>query len=246
MKKNKSLHAPTIVIDKNGLQGTAAGSESLSSVAPADPERRLLVHFQNGQQVLIPSEMLVRHEDGSYHLPVSIEDLMAMQESGGSEDGFRYNADAEMAKNGMARDATDINTQERVLPVIHEEVKVQRRLRETGVVEIHKTVHERTETVDQPLQSEEVQIERVPINRIVETPVSVRQEGDTLIIPLLEEVLVVEKRLMLREEVHVKKLRKEVHDPQEVLLREERVEVSRRAGASSDDQPQNNRTDGKQ
>jgi hypothetical protein len=126
-----------IVMDKNGLQGTAVDGESSS---PADPERRLLVHFQNGQQVLIPSTMLVRHEDGSYHLPVSIADLMAEQESSKREDGFRYAADAEMAGNGMARDTPEINTQERVLPVIQEEVKVQRRLRETGVVEINKTI----------------------------------------------------------------------------------------------------------
>jgi stress response protein YsnF len=52
-----------------------------------------------------------------------------------------------------------------------------------------------------------------------------------MIISLLEEVLVVEKRLLLREEVHIKKLRKEVHEPQEVLLREERVEIARKPGS---------------
>jgi stress response protein YsnF len=41
-------------------------------------------------------------------------------------------------------------------------------------------------------------------------------------------VLVVEKKLVLREEVHVKRVRKEVHDSREVTLREERVEVARR------------------
>jgi stress response protein YsnF len=83
--------------------------------------------------------------------------------------------------------------------------------------------------VDQPLHSEEVEVERVAINRFVEAPPPVRQEGDTTIIPLLEEVLIVEKRLLLREEVHIKKLSKEVHEPQEVLLREERVEIVRKA-----------------
>jgi stress response protein YsnF len=68
----------------------------------------------------------------------------------------------------------------------------------------------------------------VPINRIVTEALPVRYEGDTTIISLLEEVLVVEKRLMLREEVHIKRVHKEVHKPQEVLLREERVEVVRK------------------
>jgi uncharacterized protein (TIGR02271 family) len=123
------------------------------------------------------------------------------------------------------------NAEEMVIPVVDEEVTIQTRQRQSGIVEIRKTVHERTETVDQPLLSEAVEVERVTINRIVEEPVSVRQEGDTMIIPLLEEVLVVEKRLLLREEVHIKKLRREVHDPQEVLLREERVEIVRKAGS---------------
>jgi hypothetical protein len=37
---------------------------------------------------------------------------------------------------------------------------------------------------------------------------------------------------VLREEVHVKRVRKEVHESREVTLREERVEVARRLGSS--------------
>jgi stress response protein YsnF len=77
---------------------------------------------------------------------------------------------------------------------------------------------------------EQVEIERVAINRVIDEPVSIRHEGDTTIIPLLEEVLVIEKRLVLREEVHIKKLQTTVHDPQEVLLRAERVEIIRKPG----------------
>jgi len=115
----------------------------------------------------------------------------------------------------------------RVIPVVEEQVKVQTRKHESGAVSIRKTVHERTEVVDQYLQSEEVQVERVAVNRIVEAPIPVRHEGNTMIISLLEEVLVVEKRLLLREEVHITRLHKEVHDPKEVILREERVEIVR-------------------
>jgi uncharacterized protein (TIGR02271 family) len=123
-----------------------------------------------------------------------------------------------------------------VIPVVEESVNVQKRMVETGVVQIHKTVRERTEVVDQPLQSEQVEIERVPVNRIVDDVIPVRHEGDTMIISLLEEVLVVEKRLMLREEVHVRKLRTEVHDPKEVILREEQLEVVRKPASSQGNQ----------
>jgi len=117
------------------------------------------------------------------------------------------------------------NAQLHVIPIVEEKVNVQKRVREVGTVEIRKSVHERTEVVDEPLNSEDVEIARVAVNRIVEEPIPIRNEGDTMIISLLEEVLVIEKRLLLREEVHIKRVHTVVHEPQEVLLREERVEV---------------------
>ncbi len=54
-----------------------------------------------------------------------------------------------------------------------------------------------------------------------------RQEGDTLIVPLLEEVLVVQKQLLLKEEVHISKKRTEQHHPEQVTLRSEQVSVER-------------------
>ena len=76
---------------------------------------------------------------------------------------------------------------------------------------------------------EEVEIERVPINRPVEGPVPIRYEGDTMIVPLLEEVVVVEKRLILKEELHVRKRHTTAPKPQKVVLRSEQVEVERLA-----------------
>jgi len=127
----------------------------------------------------------------------------------------------------------EVNDSADVIPVLSEKVRVETRTRESAVT-IHKRVDQRTEIVDQPLQSEEVEIERVAVNRIVEAPVPVRYEGDTMIISLLEEVLVVEKRLLLREEVHIRKLHKEVHDPQEILLREEHVEIARNSSTEQE------------
>ena len=80
----------------------------------------------------------------------------------------------------------------------------------TGGVRLVKKVTEHEETVDLPLLRADVQVERVPINRVVlEAPPS-RQEGDTLIVPILEEVLVTEKRLMLKEEVRITRTQTEV------------------------------------
>jgi stress response protein YsnF len=65
----------------------------------------------------------------------------------------------------------------------------------------------------------------VPIERLVEEAIPVRYEGDTMIVSVLEEVLVVEKRLMLKEELHIRKRRVERHQPQCVTLRHEEARV---------------------
>ncbi|MCC6457745.1 MAG: YsnF/AvaK domain-containing protein [Caldilineaceae bacterium] len=204
-----------IVIDQNGVEGTVVDDAALSPAL----ETRLLVRFQNGKQVIVPKELLNRQEDGRYRLAASIEELATEQAAV---------ARADTTSQGSIPASQDATGElPLVIPIVEERVQVQKRASETGRVELHKTVHEHTEVVDQPLQIEEVEIERVAVNRLVEEPVPIRHEGDTMIISLLEEVLVVEKRLVLREEVHVKKVRKEVHDPQEVLLRQEQVEVIR-------------------
>jgi hypothetical protein len=59
-------------------------------------------------------------------------------------------------------------------------------------------VHEREETVNPSLLHDEVVVECIPVNRIVEGTIPVRSEEDTLVIPLWEEVLVVEKCLLLK------------------------------------------------
>jgi uncharacterized protein (TIGR02271 family) len=84
------------------------------------------------------------------------------------------------------------------------------------------------EVVDEPLLREEVEVERVSVNRVVEEPSGIRYEGDRTIIPLYEEVLVVEKRLMLTEELHVTKRQVETRDPQRVSLRREEAVVERK------------------
>jgi uncharacterized protein (TIGR02271 family) len=210
------------------VEGTVVEEEVLSS----DSETQLLVRFQNGEQVVVPRTLLNRQTDGRYRLEASIEELLADQQR--LQQTTASHPTSYQASTTSSSDTQEEAEAERplVIPVTEERVRVQTRTVETGRVEIHKTVHEHTDIVDYPLQAEEVEIERVAINRLIEEPVAVRYEGDTTIVPLLEEVLVVEKRLVLREEVHIRKVHKEVHAPQEVQLREERVEIVRKPGSN--------------
>ncbi len=68
------------------------------------------------------------------------------------------------------------------------------------------------------LTSEQISIARVPVNRLLDQPTENRQEGDTLIIPVVEEVLVLQKRILLREELRITKIRCAVKQPQPVPL----------------------------
>ena len=88
-------------------------------------------------------------------------------------------------------------------------------------------MHECEEVVDPPLLRDEVVVERVPIKRVVDGPISVRSEGDTMIVPVLEEVLVVETRLLVTEELRITTRRTETHRPVPVTVRREDVTVER-------------------
>ena len=114
-----------------------------------------------------------------------------------------------------------------VVPVVQEEVDVLTRKVETGRVRVKKTVHERDVMVDAPIVQEELNIERVPINRFIEEPVAVRYEGETVIIPVVEEVPVVVKRLRLKEEWHVTKRHITTPQSHPVHLRREEVTIER-------------------
>jgi len=118
-----------------------------------------------------------------------------------------------------------------IIPVIREELRVARREIERGGVRVHKRVEEREEVVEEPAYREEVTVERVPLGQPIDEEIGSRQEGDTLIIPVLEEMLVVEKRLVLKEEVRITKRRIEETEQARIVLREEHVDIEELGGS---------------
>jgi stress response protein YsnF len=54
-----------------------------------------------------------------------------------------------------------------------------------------------------------------------------RYEGETLVVPVLEEVLVTEKRLVLVEEIRITRVRDTHRQPQTVTLRKDHIEIER-------------------
>jgi uncharacterized protein (TIGR02271 family) len=203
-----------IVTDRDGLRGRidAAAPQMREGGRP-----EVIVHLEGGRQALVPVDELVLQDDGSFLLPYSLSELAQPQQRAVA---------AEVGDETIVTNRT--REEERiVMPVIAETLDVQKRKVQTGGVRVRKVVHEREEVVDEPLKREEVQVKRVPINRVVDEPVPVRHVGNTMIISLLEEVLVVEKRLMLKEELHITKGEIETYKPQRVTLRSEEAVVER-------------------
>ncbi|HZH30480.1 MAG TPA: YsnF/AvaK domain-containing protein [Pyrinomonadaceae bacterium] len=216
-----------IVTDRDGLRGR------IDTAAPQTREGgrpEVLVHLDNGRQALVPVDELILENDGNFTLPFSLSEIAHPQQEAAATAttaGRREFAGDAMSDETIVTSNRTREEERIVMPVVAETLDVQKRKVDTGGVRIRKVVHEREEVVDEPLMREEVQVKRVPINRVVEAPVPVRHVGNTMIISLLEEVLVVEKRLMLKEELHITKGEIETYKPQRVTLRTEEAVVER-------------------
>lgn len=116
---------------------------------------------------------------------------------------------------------------EEVIPLVEERAIVGKRLVESGRVRVATRVEQREEMVRAELARDEVAVERVPINRPVDAMPDIRQEGEVTIVPVVEEVLVVEKRLMLVEEIHLRRRRTIEEFAQPVTLASQRAEIVR-------------------
>lgn len=118
------------------------------------------------------------------------------------------------------------------IPLAAERLHVGTRLRRTGIVRVSTRVERRTEIVDPPLRRQRIEIRRRRVDRFVDHPPDVRREGDTLIVPIVEEVVVT--RLKVVEEIAITLRRSVERRPQRVELRRERAVVERLAS----DEPQ--------
>jgi uncharacterized protein (TIGR02271 family) len=116
------------------------------------------------------------------------------------------------------------------IEVVSEEAVIEKRDVVTGKVRVSTRTHTETEMVAAVLNEDTVSVERVAINQEVATAPSIRTEGDVTIIPVLEEILVVEKRLLLREELHVRRSVSQTTVEAPVELRRQTAQVERSGG----------------
>lgn len=187
-----------VVVTTDGFRGVVD-----SEVLPLAEQSAVAVRFEHGERLIIPVNFLDPQQDGTYVLTMNFGEAFARQRE------------------------TPSHAETLTIPVAEEQLVRQKRKVETGRVRVTKRVSTRVEQVDDPLVQETVHVERVAVNRPVDEPVPARHEGDTLVIPVFEETLVVRKQLVLKEELRVTRRRTELHRPQQVTLRREEVSVER-------------------
>lgn len=116
---------------------------------------------------------------------------------------------------------------EEIIPLVEESVMVGKRQVVTGRVRVRTITDTSEELARAAVQREDVEVTRVPIDRAVETAPEIRTEGDVTIVPVLEEVLVIEKRLVLKEELHIRRRIESETVEVPVTLRKQRAVVER-------------------
>ena len=112
------------------------------------------------------------------------------------------------------------------VPVIREELAVTTHVVDTGRgVRVTRNVTEEPVEIREQLWHEELDVQRVPVDRVVAEAPPSRYEGDVLVVPVLEEILVIEKRFRIKEELRITRVRKQQEYRESVPLKREDVQV---------------------
>ena len=118
-------------------------------------------------------------------------------------------------------------TEDLRIPLPVEEVSVSRREIKRANVQIALNTRTREQLIAEELTHFRVEIERFSIDQTVEAVPPIRQEGDITIIPVVEEVVIVERRLVLKEEVRVRRVSTKEQHQETVVLRQQEAVVTR-------------------
>jgi uncharacterized protein (TIGR02271 family) len=116
---------------------------------------------------------------------------------------------------------------ELAVPVVEEELVTGTREVKTGAIRVRKRVQHLRKHLEMPVVKDVLRIDRVPVNRVVKTIPPIREEDGILIVPVVEEQIVVSRRMVLKEEIHV--IRKQVKETaaRDVSLAKEHAVIER-------------------
>jgi stress response protein YsnF len=114
-----------------------------------------------------------------------------------------------------------------VLPLVSEFATVEKRKRRTGVVRVTRKTQSLETVIDELLRDETVEVVRKAIAAEVEEIPTITLQGDTIVVPVIEETVVVTKRIVLKEELHIRRTETKRPFRQTVTLRKQVATVER-------------------
>lgn len=143
----------------------------------------------------------------------------AYEERDQPAEGSYESAEKDAGEHGGLEDELRVQRSE-------EELHTGTRVREAGAVRVSKSVHTDHEEFRVPRRREEIEIERVLAEgEVREAPEGTELGEDEMIMRVYEEEIVVSKRVVLKEEI---RLRKGVVEEEEIIeadLRREEVKI---------------------
>ena len=196
----------------NGLKGTVLRTSRL-----LDKREFNTVKLSNGKQITVPSSNLELQDDGNFYLREEQPRAMAQPESVPQPDSVQRSSERHVA------------------PERHSDVDSSPSKQHQANIDAPVS-GENYADPGTSLFKEDVDLERVPINRVLEAPADVRIENGVTIIPVMEEIMIVTKQLVLKEEIRITRCREQSHYHETVSLRAEEVEVRRSEPGSSNGQ----------
>src|ERR687885_656957 len=126
----------------------------------------------------------------------------------------------------VAEDEAIARTEDdQVIQLRQEELVPHTEMQEVGEARVRTWVQEVPGRLEVDAYTEEVEVEHVPLGQVVSERKAPWQEDDVLIVPIYEEQLVVSKRLVMREQIRVRRLGSHRRELFEDTLRRERLEV---------------------
>lgn len=131
----------------------------------------------------------------------------------------------------MAASASD--PEQEMLSLHPESLAVSRRPVAENVVRVAAVTREHEHLVDEVLSHERVAIEHVPIGRQVDAVPPVREEGSTTVLPVVEEEVIVKRRLVLKEEIRITRVRVTARHRENMMLRCQNGVITRTEAAPS-------------
>jgi uncharacterized protein (TIGR02271 family) len=194
---NTTTH--TIILDSEDVRGLVDNE----AVQRGDPT--LWITLENGDRLLIPASLLTNNERPPFRIGQRWDDLVASHK---------------------APTVTQEAVGDAVLP-FEENNQVEQHGTGSSPVRVRKITQEEDTLVQTAVIRQEMDVERVPKNEPLDEMPTVRYEGDTLVIPVVEEVVVVEKRLVLKEEIRVNRHQLETPWEQVVPVHKESVVIER-------------------